>query len=109
MTILEFPPLGDYRQRHAKPHAVMGVGHEAPPVGAAQGGLLQFQLRRLINEILADPDLDPDMYFSLLEHLAENPGHPEQALLVHLRDVHDPADLPPCNVRRKPEMPPDEP
>ncbi|MBT2550899.1 hypothetical protein [Arthrobacter sp. ISL-65] len=109
MTILEFPPRGDYRQRHATPPAGPGMDHVAPPVGAAHDGLLQFQLRRLINEILADPDLDPDMYFSLLEHLAENPGHPDQALLNYLRDVQDPAELPPYNAGRKPAMPPGEP
>ena len=74
------------------------------PVQTSQGGLLQFQLTRLINEILADQDLDPEMYVSLLGHLAENPGHPELALLAHLRDVQDPDDLPPYKARRKPAI-----
>ena len=99
MTILELSP-GEYRQRHAPPPAVPDVDQSAQPapVETSQGGLLQFQLTRLINEILADPDLDPEMYVSLLEHLGENPGHPELALLAHLRDVQNPDDLPPCKA-----------
>jgi hypothetical protein len=38
------------------------------------------------------------MHGSLLEHLAENPGRPELALLAHLRDVQNPDDLPPCRA-----------
>lgn len=100
MTILELPPLGEYRRRHAPPPAVLGVDQPAQPVPVetSQGGLLQFQLTRLINEILADPDLDPEMHGSLLEHLAENPGRPELALLAHLRDVQNADDLPPCRA-----------
>ena len=111
MTILELPPLGEYRQRHDPPPAVLGVDQPAQPapVETSQGGLLQFQLTRLINEILADQDLDPEMYVSLLGHLAENPGHPELALLAHLRDVQNPDDLPPYKAHRKPPIPPAEP
>jgi hypothetical protein len=109
MTILEFPSLGGRRQRPVPPHALPGGAHPARPVGPAQDGLQRFQLRQLINEMLADPDLDPGIYFSLLEHLAENPGHPEQALLAHLRDVQDAADLPPYKSHSKPAMPPAEP
>jgi hypothetical protein len=110
MTILELPPLGEYRQRHAPPPAVLGVDEPAQPapVETSQGGLLQFQLKRLINEILADQDLDPEMYVSLIGHLAENPGHPELALLAHLRDVQKPDDLPPYKAHRKPGIPPAE-
>ena len=109
MTILSFPHWviaggGTPHSRQCR-----ASDRSAAPVEATQGGLLQFQLRRLISEILADPALDPDMYFSLIEHLAESPGHPEQALLAHLRDVQDPADLPPYNARRKPPMLPAEP
>jgi hypothetical protein len=49
------------------------------------------------------------MYVSLLGHLAENPGHPELALLAHLSDVQDPDDLPPYKAHRKPAIPPAEP
>lgn len=66
------------------------------------GLLLGFQLKRLVGEILADPDLNPDIFVSLLGRLAANPGHPEQALLAHLGDVQDPEDLPPYKVRKKP-------
>jgi hypothetical protein len=49
------------------------------------------------------------MDFSLLELLAQNPGHPELALLAHLRNVPNPADLPPYKAHRKPAIPPAEP
>ena len=91
MTILDLPPRGDFTPSNRRPPGTHGADKPVP----AEGGLLQFQLRRLITGILADPDLDPDMYVSLARHLAENPGHPEQALLAHLRDVQDPDDLPP--------------
>ncbi|MFE4542237.1 hypothetical protein [Arthrobacter sp. NPDC056727] len=57
--------------------------------------LLQFQLECVIDELLALPDLDPDARDSLLDHLAVNPGRPDLALLAHIRDVQDPAELPP--------------
>jgi hypothetical protein len=57
--------------------------------------LLQFQLRMLVGEILADPGLDPDMHASLLRHLSGHPGRPEVAMLAHLREVLDPRELPP--------------
>lgn len=69
------------------------------PVSAVQaadrGGLLRFQLQRLVDEILADPDLDRGVRLCLLAHMNENPGNPDVALLHHLRDVQDPEDLPP--------------
>jgi hypothetical protein len=110
MTILEYPPLGDCRRLSpATPKAVQGADRSSPAAGPIQDGLLQFQLGRLINEILDDPDLDPGIYLSLLERLAENPGRPGLALIAHLRDIHDPEDLPPCKSQRKPAMPPAEP
>jgi hypothetical protein len=99
MTILELPPLDDYRQGPVVlPPAL--PGQSLPPDEAGQGGLLQFQLRRLISGILTDPALDPDMYVSLLGHLAKNPGRPEQALLAHLRDVQSADDLSPWKTRK---------
>jgi hypothetical protein len=60
-----------------------------------RGSLLRFQLGRLLDEILADRDLDPDVRLSLLEQVRGNPASPEVALLRHLRAIHDPEDLPP--------------
>jgi hypothetical protein len=91
MTILELPPRGDFTPSNRRPPGPHGADQ---PV-QAEGGLLQFQLRRLIAGVLADPDLDPDMYVSLAGHVSEDPDHPERALLAHLRDVQDPDDLPP--------------
>ncbi|MFF2317428.1 hypothetical protein ACFVTE_14300 [Arthrobacter sp. NPDC058097] len=61
---------------------------------------MQFQLRRLIREILADPTLDPAVYLSLAGHLAADPRNPEQVLLTHLREIQEPADLPPFKACR---------
>jgi hypothetical protein len=72
---------------------------------APRGGLLQFQLQRLIDELLAQPDLDPDTRISLLVHVAENPGCPDEALLAHLRYIQDWEDLPPHKTCRMPASP----
>lgn len=76
------------------------AGPDVPP--AAREGLLEFQLNRLIGEILAQPGLDPDTRTSLLDHLARNPGQPGQALLAHLNGIHDPDDLPLFKPRERP-------
>jgi hypothetical protein len=61
--------------------------------------LLQSRLRRLIGDILTDPDLAPGLRSSLFRQLVKNPEHPELALLAHLQESQDPAELPsftPC-------------
>ena len=98
MTILDLPPLDGFTPRTPPPPGAVGSGQPARPGAATGSGLLQFQISRLIGDILADPDLDPDMYVSLAGHLAQNPGHPELALLAHLREVQDPDDLPPVRM-----------
>jgi hypothetical protein len=90
--------MGHSRQRNTLPSRVPGFGPLLLPAGDGTGSLLQFQLRRLIAEILADPDLDPGIYNSLMRHLAEHPRNPEQALLAHLNAVQDRDDLPPFKV-----------
>lgn len=100
MTILDLPPLENSKQRSMLPSAVPDFAPLLRPHGAATGGLLQFQLRRLIDEILADPDLDPGVFDSLVRQLAEHPGNPEQALLAHLGAVQDSDDLPPFKACR---------
>ncbi|WP_395398565.1 hypothetical protein ACHMXB_12130 [Arthrobacter sp. UC242_113] len=54
---------------------------------------MQFQLRRLLGEILAQTDLEPHIRASLLRHTALHPENPGLALLSHLQDVHAPDDL----------------
>jgi hypothetical protein len=44
---------------------------------------------RLIGEILGDENLDPTTRLSLLRHISEHPGHPEQAMLAHLHEIQD--------------------
>ncbi|MBD1542929.1 hypothetical protein G9E11_11845 [Arthrobacter sp. IA7] len=99
MTILQLSTSAG-QQRKTPPTTAPRLDRPATPVGVSSDGLLQFQLQRLIGKILADPDLDPDVYMSLTGHLAANPGHPEMALLAHLHDVQDPDDLPPYKVYR---------
>ena len=84
------------KQRNMLPSAVLGFA----PAGAARGGLLQFQLRRLVDEVLADPGLDPGIFDSLVRQLAQHPRNPEQALLAHLRAVQESDDLPPFKACR---------
>lgn len=91
MTILELCLLGNSEQA---PQAAMPVPDQPVPPATAPDGLLRFQLGRLMRDIVADPDLDPDIYLSLIGHLAVNPGRPERALLAHLCDVLDAEDLP---------------
>jgi hypothetical protein len=47
---------------------------------------LHQQVLDIIQSVLATADPRSDVRRRLLRHLAENPGHPEQALLDHLRD-----------------------
>jgi hypothetical protein len=100
MALLELSPSVNHQYRHN------GSPDGRPPVAGtssvppAAGGLLRFQLRLLISEILADQDLHPDMQSSLLRHLAGHPGRPEVALLAHLREVLDPDELAPFTGSR---------
>ena len=47
---------------------------------------LHQQVLDIIQSVLATTDARSEVRRRLLRHLAENPGHPEQALLDHLRD-----------------------
>jgi hypothetical protein len=50
---------------------------------------MQRQLMRLIGEILGDEGLNPETRMSLLRHISEHPGHPEQAMLAHLHETQN--------------------
>jgi hypothetical protein len=47
---------------------------------------LHQQVLDIIQNVLSTADPRSDVRRRLLRHLAENPGHPEQALLDHLRE-----------------------
>lgn len=99
MALLELSPsISHPYRRNGSPGGQLPVAG-ASPARPAVGNLLQFQLRLLVGEILADPGLDPDMHASLLRHLSVHPGRPEAALLAHLREVIDPGELPPFTGR----------
>lgn len=60
-----------------------------PPRRAPQGGIMHRQLMRLMGEILGDEGLNSEIRLALLRHISEHPGHPEQAMLAHLREIQD--------------------
>jgi hypothetical protein len=62
---------------------------QRPAQRTPQGGILQRQLMRLIGEILGDEGLNPEIRLSLLRHISEHPGHPEQAMLAHLHEIQE--------------------
>ena len=73
------------------PAPAPAAGHtpQRGPQRAPQGGILQRQLMRLIGEILGDESLNSEVRLRLLRHVAEHPGHPEQAMLAHLHEIQD--------------------
>lgn len=62
---------------------------QRPAQRTPQGGILQRQLMRLIGEILGDEGLNSEIRLSLLRHISEHPGHPEQAMLAHLHEIQE--------------------
>lgn len=72
------------------------VSKEWETAGAEQLSYVRLgnpELRRQIVDIILDVLSDeeparPEVRARMLQHLAENPGHPERALLDHLRDPH---------------------
>lgn len=61
------------------------------------------ELRRQIVDIILDvlsetEPVRPEVRARMLQHLAENPGHPERALLDHLRDLGIRTDAAPSGV-----------
>lgn len=94
MTLTDFIPTTDDDQRHTLPPGILEPAQPAPAAEPGEPGeLLQVQLKCLILDILADPNVDPDTRLSLLRSVTSTPGHPEQALLHHLGHVQDPEDL----------------
>jgi hypothetical protein len=59
------------------------------PLSCVQLGnaALREQIVDIILDVLSDTEpARPEVRARMLQHLAENPGHPERALLDHLRD-----------------------
>jgi hypothetical protein len=50
---------------------------------------MQRQLMRLMGDILGDEGLNSEIRLSLLRHISEHPGHPEEAMLAHLHEIQD--------------------
>ena len=72
------------RELHQTPAPQETVPQEWEAAAPGQLSCVQLgnpELRRQIVDIILD-------VLRLLQHLAENPGHPERALLDHLRDPY---------------------
>ena len=68
-----------------------GQREAAAPSAVSPVNLENSELRRQIVDIILDVlsesgPVRPEVRARLLQHLSENPGHPEQALLDHLLD-----------------------
>jgi hypothetical protein len=64
----------------------VGVPNSQPSTITIDDSELHQQVLDIIQSVLATSDPRSEVRRRLLRHLAENPGHPEQALLDHLRD-----------------------
>jgi hypothetical protein len=60
---------------------------------------LRRQIVDIILDVLSDAEpVPPEVRERMLQHLAENPGHPERALLDHLRDPDIRTDAAPSGI-----------
>lgn len=60
---------------------------------------LRGQIVDIILDVLSDAEpVRPEVRARMLQHLAENPGHPERALLDHLRDPDIRTDAAPSGI-----------
>jgi hypothetical protein len=64
----------------------VGVPNSQPSTITIDDSELHQQVLDIIQSVLSTTDARSDVRRRLLRHLAENPGHPEQALLEHLRE-----------------------
>lgn len=64
----------------------VGVPNSQPSTVTIDDSELHQQVLDIIQSVLSTTDPRSDVRRRLLRHLAENPGHPEQALLNHLRE-----------------------
>lgn len=63
-----------------------GLPDAQPSTVTVDDSELHQQVLDIIQNVLTNSDPRSDVRRRLLRHLAENPGHPEQALLDHLRE-----------------------
>lgn len=63
-----------------------GVPNTQPSTVTIDDSELHQQVLDIIQNVLTTADPRSDVRRRLLRHLAENPGHPEQALLDHLKE-----------------------
>lgn len=64
----------------------IGVPNTQPSTITIDDSELHQQVLDIIQNVLTTADPRSDVRRRLLRHLAENPGHPEQALLDHLKE-----------------------
>ena len=64
----------------------VGVPNSQPSTITIDDSELHQQVLDIIQSVLSTTDARSDVRRRLLRHRAENPGHPEQALLEHLRE-----------------------
>jgi hypothetical protein len=56
--------------------------------------VLRRQVLGIISDVIYEPDTDPQVRLGLQQHLDDNPGRPERALLAHLHDWQAREDRP---------------
>ena len=76
-----YEPIPPERWGHAE-----GDQFGQPSAISVDDSELHRQVLDIIENVLSTADPRSEVRRRLLRHLAENPGHPEQALLDHLRD-----------------------
>jgi hypothetical protein len=64
----------------------IGVPNSQPSTITIDDSELHQQVLDIIQSVLTTADPRSEVRRRLLRHLAENPGHPEQALLEHLKE-----------------------
>ncbi|MDQ1594934.1 MAG: hypothetical protein QOH40_1490 [Arthrobacter pascens] len=82
---------GNYRDLHEpippeRAGYTIGVPNSQPSTVTIDDSELHQQVLDIIQTVLTTADPRSDVRRRLLRHLAENPGHPEQALLDHLKE-----------------------
>jgi hypothetical protein len=77
------PAAEDYR-KESGPDAAKLPSRPGPHAWAAH--VLRRQVLGIISGVINEPDTEPQVRQGLQQHLDDNPGRPELALLAHLYD-----------------------
>lgn len=84
MTAVEpYPAAEDYRKESGPLTPPVPSGRRPP---AWPAPVLRRQVLGIICDVIDDPDTDLQVRQGLQQHLDDNPGRPERALLAHLND-----------------------